>query len=150
MYLCSALHTIPGRSYSERLRAEIRGAEVVLGLLSPDTAESKYVLAELGASWGADIPTFPLLVRGATFDDVPEPLSERHSVSLEKMESCTQLVDEIAHVTSLTRKNGVMAKVVEQATKLAKLSRGGVSGSTKPGSKPPNKRLQRTPLSRRR
>lgn len=137
----------PGDRTSERLRAEIRGAEVVLGLLSPDTAESKYVLAELGASWGADVPTFPLLVRGATFEDVPEPLSERHSVSLEKEENCTQLVDEIAHVTSLTRKNEVMARVVEEARKLAKLSRGGLSGSSKAGrstSGPPNKRLQRT------
>jgi TIR domain len=142
----------PGDRTSERLRAEIRGAEVVLGLLSPDTAESKYVIAELGASWGADVPTFPLLVRGATFDDVPEPLSERHSVSLEKVENCTQLVDEIARVTSFTRKKDVTARVVEQASKLAKLSRAGVSGSAKAGSSsgPPNKRLRQRPLSRRR
>lgn len=143
----------PGDRTSERLRAEIRGAEVVLGLLSPDTAESKYVLAELGASWGANVPTFPLLVRGATFADVPEPLTERHSLSLEKEESCTQLVDEIAHVTSLTRKIEVMARVVQETRKLAILSRGGVSRSIKAGSGTsgsPNKRLQRTPPSRRR
>jgi hypothetical protein len=49
-----------GDKTSERLRAEIAGAEVVLGLLSPDTSESKYVLAELGAAWGGGVPTFPL------------------------------------------------------------------------------------------
>jgi hypothetical protein len=75
---------------------------------------------------------------------------ERHSVSLEEEESCTQLVDEIAHVTSLTRKNDVTARVVEEARKLSKLSRGGVSSSIKAGSSTsgsPNKRLQRTPPS---
>ena len=81
-----------GDKTSERLRAEIAGAEVVLGLLSPDASESKYVLAELGAAWGVGVPTFPLLLRGARFEDVPEPLNERHSLSLERGAECFQLI----------------------------------------------------------
>jgi hypothetical protein len=49
--------------------------------------ESNYVLAELGAAWGRDVTTFPLLARGATYADVPSPLNERHCVSLEVQES---------------------------------------------------------------
>lgn len=93
-----------GDKTSERLRTEIAGAEVVLGVLSPDAGESKYVLAELGAAWGCGVPTFPLLCKGATYEDVPEPLNERHSVSLHDKADCAQLVGDIARMTSLHRK----------------------------------------------
>ena len=112
-----------GDRTSERLRREIAGADVVLGLLSPDTAESKYVLAELGAAWGCEVPTFPLRVRGAKFEDVPEPLNERHSLSLDSTAECLQLVQDIARVTSLVPKQNVLARVEEQAASLAKCCR---------------------------
>jgi TIR domain len=109
----------PGERTSELLRKEISGAELVIGVLSPDTTESNYVLCELGASWGHDVATFPVLVRGATYADVPAPLSERHSISLENEENCLQLVDYIASRTSLTRREGAIGKVAQQARLLA-------------------------------
>jgi hypothetical protein len=109
----------PGERTSELLRTEIAAAELVIGVLSPDTTASNYVLCELGASWGRDVPTFPVLVRGATYADVPSPLSERHSMSLEKEENCVQLVDYIASKTSLRLRDGVASEVAEQAKLLA-------------------------------
>ncbi len=95
----------PGERTSERLRTDIAGAELVIGVLSPDASESNYVLCELGAAWGRDVPTFPVLVRGATIADVPPPLDERHSLSLEQPEACVQLVDYVASRTSLSRRD---------------------------------------------
>jgi hypothetical protein len=115
----------PGERTSELLRTEIAGAELVIGVLSPDTSESNYVLCELGASWGRDVPTFPVLVRGATYADVPSPLSERHSMSLENEENCLQLVDYIASKTSLRRRDGAIGKVAQQAKLLAAGALGG-------------------------
>lgn len=109
----------PGERTSELLRKEISGAELVIGVLSPDTTESNYVLCELGASWGRDVATFPVLIRGATYADVPSPLSERHSISLENEENCLQLVDYIASRTSLKRREGAIGKVAQQARLLA-------------------------------
>jgi hypothetical protein len=109
----------PGERTSELLRKEIARAELVIGVLSPDTSESNYVLCELGASWGRDVPTFPVLVRGATYADVPSPLSERHSMSLENEENCLQLVDYVASKTSLQRRDGAIGKVAQQAKALA-------------------------------
>lgn len=117
-----------GDQTSERLRAEIAGADVVLGLLSPDTSESKYVLAELGAAWGCGVPTFPLRVRGAKFEDVPEPLNERHSLSLDSAAESVQLVQDIARVTSLTPREDVWARVQEQAESLAECCRANEPG----------------------
>ena len=111
-----------GDKTSERLRAEIAGAEVVLGLLSPDTSESKYVLAELGAAWGVGVPTFPLLLRGARFEDVPEPLNERHSLSLERGAECFQLIQDLKRVTSLTARVGVESSIYERVERLAELA----------------------------
>ena len=66
----------PGARTSEQLRSEIAGAELVIGILTPDTSASNYVLCELGAAWGRDIPTFPLLARGAAPEQVPSLLNE--------------------------------------------------------------------------
>jgi hypothetical protein len=114
----------PGERTSELLRTEIAGAELVIGVLTRDTSESNYVLCELGASWGRDVTTFPILARGATFADVPSPLNERHSMSLETEENCLQLVDYIASKTSLRRRDGAIGKVAQQAKALAAVARG--------------------------
>lgn len=110
---------MPGERTSELLRTEIGRAELVIGVLSPDTSESNYVLCELGASWGRDVPTFPVLVKGATYADIPSPLNERHSISLENEENCLQLVDYVASKTSLRRRDGAIGKVAQQAKALA-------------------------------
>lgn len=111
-----------GDKTSERLRSEIAGAEVVLGILSPDTSESKYVLAELGAAWGVGVPTFPLRLRGARFEDVPEPLNERHSLSLERGAECFQLIQDLKRVTSLQAKEGEESRVYEKVEALTALA----------------------------
>jgi hypothetical protein len=85
-----------GERISDRLKVEL-----VIGLIGPETADSRYVLFELGASWGRGVPTFPVLVRGASKDNIPVPLSERHSVALDEDASCLQLMDDIAEQTSL-------------------------------------------------
>jgi hypothetical protein len=114
----------PGERTSEELRSNLAGAELVIGLLSPDTTESNYVLAELGAAWGRDVTTFPLLVRGATYEDVPSPLNERHCVSLEAQENCLELIESVAAKTTLKRKEGnVLGKAAQAAGALAAVAK---------------------------
>jgi hypothetical protein len=72
-----------------------------------------------------------VLVRGATYADVPSPLSERHSMSLENEENCLQLVDYLASKTTLRRRDGAIGKVAQQAKLLAaaaKAQRSATSG----------------------
>ena len=113
----------PGERTSEQLRFDIGHSELVIGILSPDTSESNYVLCELGASWGRDIPTFPVLTRGATFTDVPPPLNERHSISLEIEDNCLDLVEFVASKTSLKRKDSMMGKLAQHAKALTNAAR---------------------------
>lgn len=107
-----------GERTSERLRSDLRGAEVVLGVLGPDAAESAYVLTELGAAWGADTPTFPLLVSGARHEDIPDPLRERKSLSLEVDKTCHQLVADIARVSSIEPRSNAFERITAVAQEL--------------------------------
>jgi TIR domain len=108
----------PGERTSERLRSDISRAELVIGVLTPDTSESNYVLCELGASWGRDVATFPVLAKGATIADVPSPLNERHSISLENEANCLDLIEYVAAKTSLRRKEVPAGRLSEYATRL--------------------------------
>lgn len=103
-----------GARTSDRLRAEIRNAEVVLGVISPETTESDYVLAELGAAWGLEVPTFPLLAGGASANQVPAPLDELNCVALTDSKACLQLVDELRAKTTLTSRQGPGARLLRE------------------------------------
>lgn len=94
-----------GARTADRLRAELGRAEAVLGILTPDTAASSYVLFELGASWGRSGVTFPLLARGATRADVPAPIGDLHTLSLDDPGDCHQLLDDLADVVTLPRRD---------------------------------------------
>jgi hypothetical protein len=115
----------PGDKTSDRLRSDIKAAEVVLGIISPESQDSKYVLAELGAAWGCEVPTFPLLIRGATYADVPSPLDERNCLDLSSGASIIQCIQAIGRVTSLERREEpqAMARAGEAIRELARLAR---------------------------
>ena len=116
-----------GAQSAESLQTDLNGAEIVMGLVGPDTTESEYVLFELGASWGLRKPTFPLRLSGATFQHVPEVLRERSSLLLEDVTQCMQLVEDIARVSSLDRKvssaRGGAAAIRRQAEQLARTAK---------------------------
>jgi hypothetical protein len=122
---CTSLlpYALPiGERVSERLRADLNGAELVMGVIGPDTSESRYVLFELGSAWGRGVPTFPLLIEGASLKDVPGPLSERHSVSLTEVENCLELTDNIGKETTLDKRQGVSGRIAAAAQRLATLA----------------------------
>ena len=93
-----------GSPSADSLQADLIGAEIVIGIVGPDTAESDYVLFELGAAWGLRTPTFPLRIAGATFENIPEVLREKSSLSLDDVSQCLQLVEDVGRVSSIVRK----------------------------------------------
>ncbi len=93
-----------GSQSADSLQTDLRGAEIVMGLIGPDTSESDYVLFELGASWGLRKPTFPLRIAGATFKHLPEVLREKSSLLLEDVTQCLQLVEDVDRASSIARK----------------------------------------------
>jgi hypothetical protein len=106
-----------GEDTERKLREEVIQAEAVLGLISPTANQSTYVMFELGAAWGSNTYTCPLLIKGATGPDLPDPIRNRHPLDLRELRDCLQLLDDLKMGTTLQRRDGpgidgeVMAKV---------------------------------------
>lgn len=107
-----------GERTADRLREEIRHAEAVLGIVTPDMKASSYVLFELGASWGRKGMTFPLLARGATAADVPAPIGDLHTLALTDAAECHQLVQDLGEVTTLDPRGNAAGAVAERVVDL--------------------------------
>jgi TIR domain len=58
------------------LRREINSAEFVLGIMTPRSVKSQYVLFEIGAAWGINKSIGLLLADGASREDLPGPLKD--------------------------------------------------------------------------
>jgi hypothetical protein len=108
------------------------------------------VLCELGAAWGRDVATFPVLARGATFNDVPSPLNERHSVSLEKETECLDLIEHVANRTTLSRKEVALGTLSQEAKRLTHVAAESLRPATRAAGRGQREaRRSKSPASRR-
>jgi hypothetical protein len=87
-------------NFAEAVKREIRSADVVIGLVTPSSVESHWVLFELGARWGMDRPLFSVLARGADTSVLPDPIKSYHSLKVNAAEpgGVEKLVEEVAAV----------------------------------------------------
>lgn len=113
-----------GVNAPKRLRKDLRESDVVLGLVTPNSLKSNYVLFELGAAWGLKKPTFPLLARGAKAGDLPGPLRDRHPSRLTKQSEVVQMVQDLikrgGQSPKLEENQALLAANIERLAKRAK------------------------------
>lgn len=84
-----------GADVDEQLRDEALAAECFVGLVSPESLASAYVLFELGARWGAKKHLVPLLAPGMKPHALRGPLKGLNALSSDNMAELHQLVHEI-------------------------------------------------------
>ena len=85
-----------GASIDEKLRAEVHDAELLIGLITPDSLRSAYVIFELGARWGAEKPMVPLLASGAIPEDLEGPLAGINALDSRDEGQVHQLLEDAA------------------------------------------------------
>jgi len=107
-----------GKNTGERLRDEIGRAQVVLGILTPDTSQSSYVMFELGAAWSQRIYTCPLLSKGTEYQHIPGPIFDLAPARLWEASDCHQLLDNLEAELGLTRNRDTQGAVSEKITAL--------------------------------
>jgi len=83
-----------GVNTESQLRAEINSAGVLIGLITPNSLVSAYVMFELGARWGAGKFMIPLLA-GTTLDMIREPLSLLNSLHADNNSQLHQLIGDV-------------------------------------------------------
>jgi hypothetical protein len=90
-----------GVNSEDRLRKEVNAANVVIGLITPNSLTSDFVMFELGARWGSRLFLAPLLA-GVNANDLKQPLSLLNTLSAHNESQLCQLVDNIAAQLGIT------------------------------------------------
>ena len=70
-----------GANTNEQLKQEVHHADAFIGVISPESINSIYVVFELGARWGANLPLIPLIAPGTNNDVLKGPLAGINALS---------------------------------------------------------------------
>ncbi len=113
-----------GSPTDETLRAEVHDAELLIGLITPDSMRSVYVIFELGARWGVEKPMIPLLASGAAPEHLGGPLAGINSLDAREGGQVHQLLEEASKHLSvdLDKPSSYTAAVNELVQKSAELA----------------------------
>ena len=90
-----------GVNTDDQLRAEIKDVRAFIGLLTPNSIASTYVLFELGARWGAELSIFPLLA-GIRPEGMRGPHSVLNMLSCESESQLLQFVEDVGKELNLS------------------------------------------------
>lgn len=85
-----------GSSTEEQLRIEVHSASVLVGLITPNSLQSAYVLFELGARWGAKLHLWPVIAGGCDTGALRGPLQGFNAVTCYSQEDLQQLLEDLA------------------------------------------------------
>lgn len=114
-----------GASTDDHLRRELIESKVFLALITKASIESTYVLFELGARWGADLPLAPVLVTSVDKALLRGPLGGLNALACDSRSQILQLVDDIAsHLGIAPGKPASYHDHVEEVLASAGLSKG--------------------------
>lgn len=80
------------------LPLEIRGSHCFIGLITPDSLQSQFVLFELGARWGSGQHLIPVLGGGITGGALRAPLSNLNALNSASKNEMEQLIRDLAEV----------------------------------------------------
>jgi hypothetical protein len=89
-----------GVNTEAKLREEVNGARVVIGLITPSSLSSAFVMFELGARWGANQFLAPLLA-GVKPSELSGPLSLLNALSSSNEAQLHQLLENVSEQLEL-------------------------------------------------
>jgi hypothetical protein len=84
-----------GQLITEALRLEVLSARVFIGIITPNSLRSAYVLFELGARWGAGGGIAPVLACGARASQLEGPVKEYHALKCTDRDEMNQFVRDL-------------------------------------------------------
>jgi hypothetical protein len=93
-----------GVQTDSQLRAEVNSTNVLIGLITPNSLASAYVMFELGARWGAGSFMIPLLA-GVTPGEIRGPLSGLNALCAGNDSQLHQLLADVAKVLGIAIQN---------------------------------------------
>lgn len=85
-----------GADTDEEIKKEVKESEILIGLLTPNSLQSSYVLFELGARWAMERFFIPILSKGADFSDLPDPIRSKNAIKLDQSSNIHDLLQDIS------------------------------------------------------
>jgi len=86
-----------GADTDAQLKKEVKSSKAFIGLITPSSIQSAYVLFELGARWGAELHLSPILARGADSSFLRGPLAKLNALNAVEEGQMHQLVNDVAN-----------------------------------------------------
>ena len=114
-----------GAQTEEQLREEVHQARTFIGLITPSSMASAYVMFELGARWGAKLHLAPLLGAGADSRYLRGPLSSLNALNCEVVAQVHRLIDDLARVLDVRERTQPAAyqRYIDELVQISKSSR---------------------------
>jgi hypothetical protein len=97
--LCTSVagHKLPGGADTEEALLDLlRNAKLLIGVLTPTSLASSYVLFELGARWGLKRPLISLVACGTRMENLKEPLRSKNALNGADEDDVHQLIEDVA------------------------------------------------------
>ena len=107
-----------GDTPRDKLASELRES-LIICLLTPRSAESPWVLFELGAAWGLSRSVLPVL-NGLTYDELPGALKGTIAAQASNTDNVLAVIDEIE--SKLGWKKSTLPRIRTAAEQLSKLA----------------------------
>ena len=73
-----------GETVDGQIKKEIQTKPILVALLSQSALKSSWVTFELGAAWGMDVLTVPILGRGVKYADLPAAMKNYPCISMDQ------------------------------------------------------------------
>jgi hypothetical protein len=84
-----------GTDTDEALRMAVLQSKTLVGIISPASQKSSYVLFELGARWGTSKHLIPLTARGVSPSDLEGPLAGKNALDCSRRPGVQQLIGDL-------------------------------------------------------
>jgi len=114
---CSSLlgYRLPiGASIAEQIKEDVNDTIVLIGLITKDSLQSKWVLFELGSAWALKKLLFPIMGPGLTHDNLPGPLANRIAVEIDDTNPeyrMSEVINQLSQALSRKEKQGEKKQV---------------------------------------
>ena len=113
-----------GSNILDSLREDVRNAIVAIGLLTPSSLNSIWVIFELGARWGLRQNIVPLCAKGLTPHDLPEPLNSLAAADCCDKQQLQKLLEDVAEILELNlARASTYARFIDQIAEIASVSK---------------------------
>ena len=101
-----------GISTDQQLKSEIHDSKVLIGLISPSSISSYYVLFELGARWGANKPLIPLITNKKGAELLKGPLQGINALNTNSEAQLFQLVSDLEKLLNIRSDPRILTKAM--------------------------------------